>query len=111
MNRPLISLRPPRADQITEEVEMEAQKSQHRCDTAATRSEKDTNRDKETEPEIMGKQMMILPPPFQGMSGIPGQEISDDSETVNIRDHAGNGDEDSFSPIRAGCIRNRPTEK
>jgi len=110
-NRPLIPIRPSRANEIAQQVKVKAHADQ-RCRKPSFRCQRETDRrHDQTETYVVPKDVMILRPPHQWTSGAPSRNFSDKPKPVDIRDNARNGNGGTLAPVQVRRIRRDPANE
>ena len=93
----MIAVRAARAEDVAEDVRVEAQDREKACSPAMGRQRKCHDGDKSRESDVVGEDMVILRPPQERMRGIAGRDFDKKTESVDIRDYCGGCDDDPFA--------------
>jgi hypothetical protein len=91
-NRPLISIRSSRSQQILEQVQMKSKEAQDRRLPPLASQRKGNDAHRHCERQIV-KRMVILREPQQRMRRIAGQYLRNNSQTIHIRNHCRKGNQ------------------
>jgi len=103
-DRPLISIRTSRPDDVAKQMQVKRQQNKHRHGKSFARKNRSETSSHDCSTEIVSQNMMIIRPPKQRLLGIAGEIFPDNTEPIKVRRNPGHRNN---RPITTGRFRKR----
>lgn len=101
-NGPLVAVGSARADEVAEEMKVEADADEGGGEEFFVGNDGGEGGDEEGEADVVAEDVVVIAPEVGGCGGVAGGEIDEEAEAVEVGDDAGEGDEGAFAFVEPG---------
>lgn len=99
---PLVAVGAAGADEVTDEVEVEADEDEGGGEEFLAGEDGGEGGDEDGEADVVAEDVVVVGPPIEGAGGVAGGDFADEAEAVEIGNDAGPRDEGAFAAGEGG---------